>query len=350
MPTKMTSLAIVVICLIFLCAGCSDDNDNNRPDDLRKNTDETLNASDSLAIEDCSATSGCEQSSEVTTIAPEIAELFSTLVTIPAGTFIMGSPETEPKREFNETEHSVTLTRSFEMLASEVTQKQYTTLMNDNNSVYQSCGENCPVESVSWFDAVAFTNRLSESFHLPPCFQMTKIICKNGNSDSDSDYCRGQGGIKNAELSLKNATSVYTCEGFRLPTEAEWEYAARAGTKTAFYNGEITSTDESADPNLDRIGWYKANANNQPHPVMQKESNPWGLYDMSGNLWEWVYDTCDFYDGDVSDPVASKTDSCRSVRGGAWIYEAHHARSARRFNFGPGSCVCNVGFRVVRTL
>jgi formylglycine-generating enzyme required for sulfatase activity len=140
----------------------------------------------------------------------------------------------------------------------------------------------------------------------------------------------------------------YNCVGYRLPTESEWEYAYRAGTTTAFYNGEITD-DDCADPNLDQIGWYCGNSDVQVHSVGEKESNAWGLYDMAGNVWEWCWDGYVPYLGAVSDPLGPATGSDRVIRGGSFGNGASDARAADRDFLGPSSRIGSLGFRLART-
>jgi formylglycine-generating enzyme required for sulfatase activity len=139
---------------------------------------------------------------------------------------------------------------------------------------------------------------------------------------------------------------------YRLPTEAEWEYAARAGSTTAFYNGGITNTGSSpVDPNLDKIGWYLGNSDSEPHPVAQKQANSWGLYDMSGNVYEWCADWYGTYPtGAVTDPTGSTTGSNRVIRGGGWYNYAQNCRSAYRGSNSPGGRNLGIGFRLVRAM
>ena len=225
-----------------------------------------------------------------------------TFVRIPAGTFTMGSPTDEPGRDSDETQHQVTLTQDFYMMTTEVTQTQWEAVMGSNPSYYDSCGGDCPVETVSWNDIQDFIAALNAM----------------------------DGRI------------------YRLPTEAEWEYAARAGTTTAFYNGRITETGcTPLDPNLDAIGWYCGNADSTTHPVAQKQPNAWGLYDMSGNVYEWCQDWHGPYPtGAVMNPTGPADGSYRVLRGGGWRDFARNCRSADRNRFNPSDRHFNHGFRL----
>ena len=134
---------------------------------------------------------------------------------------------------------------------------------------------------------------------------------------------------------------------YALPTEAQWEYAARAGSTTAFYNGHITEP-EGNDPNLDVIGWYDSNSDEKTHPVAQKDANFWGLYDMSGNVWEWCLDWYDYASGSVTDPTGPFWGYDRVIRGGSWGHNAGVCRSAYRSWFAPGHGGSYLGFRLAR--
>jgi formylglycine-generating enzyme required for sulfatase activity len=156
-----------------------------------------------------------------------------------------------------------------------------------------------------------------------------------------------------------NATSVYDCAGYRLPTEAEWEYAVRAGTTTAFYSGDITvfAIDQcNVDPNADKIAWYCSNSSGLTHASGLKAPNPWGFVDMSGNADEWVNDVfvgSGYGAGPNTDPVVLGTGSeqLRVLRGGVAYYYATGARSAARGPAYPGAPpIAGVGFRLARTL
>jgi formylglycine-generating enzyme required for sulfatase activity/GH43 family beta-xylosidase len=225
-------------------------------------------------------------------------------VRIPAGTFTMGSPSDELGRFNHEgPQHQVTLTQSFYMQSTEVTQAQWEAVMGSNPSYFKDCGT-CPVEQVSWDDVQEFIGKMNQ---------------------------RGEG-------------------TYSLPTEAQWEYAARAGSTTAFYNGGITVTDNSYDPNLDKIGWYGYNSSDKTHPVAQKTPNAWGLYDMSGNVYEWCQDWYGSYpSGAVTDPTGPSSGSEKVSRGGHWVNGAVRCRSAfRESSYHPAYGNWVTGCRLLR--
>jgi len=221
---------------------------------------------------------------------------------IPAGTFTMGSPTNELGRNYDETQHQVTLTQFYYMQTTEVTQGQWRAVTGSNPSYFSSCGDDCPVEQVSWDDVQSFISALNNL---------------------------GQG-------------------TYRLPTEAEWEYAARAGSTTAFANGGITELYCGYDPNLDAMGWYCYNASFTTHPVGLKQPNDWGLYDMHGNVWEWCQDLYgDYPSSAVTDPTGPSSGSDRVLRGGGWYFYAGDCRSANRGSSDPSDRNGYDGFRLV---
>jgi len=271
-------------------------------------------------------TPGASNMVSIETPAGDFANsLGMTFVRIPAGTFMMGSPESElGSFDRERPQHEVTLTQDFYMMTTEVTQAQWETVMGSNPSRFSNCGGDCPVEKVSWNDVQGFI----------------------------------------AELNARGS------QIYRLPTEAEWEYAARAGTTTAFYNGDITKTDCSPEPNLEAIGWYCGNSDVTysgcyytsnwggrttcagTHPVAQKQPNAWGIYDMSGNVWEWVEDDWhSSYDGAPTDGSAwvdspRDLNALRVIRGGTWYYYARNCRSASRYSNYPSYQRSHRGFRL----
>lgn len=226
-------------------------------------------------------------------------------VLIKPGKFLMGSPEDEPGRYIGERSHPVNLTNSFYMQTTEVTQEQWMSLIKKNPSSQKGCGANCPVEQVSWDDVQQF------------------II----------------------ELNQKEGSDKY-----RLPTEAEWEYACRGGNTSAFSNGNITNLQCGRDPNLDVTGWYCWNSKNRLQPVAQKKPNTWGLYDMPGNVQEWCQDWFGPYPFDeVTNPKGPPSGSYRVMRGGTWYSPARDCRCASRFGSPPHYRFRHIGFRLCRT-
>jgi formylglycine-generating enzyme required for sulfatase activity len=226
------------------------------------------------------------------------------LVLIPKGTFMMGSPESEEGRQKDETQHEVTISKDYYLGVYEVTQAQYEKVMGKNPSYFQGPkvgNENAdlPVENVSWDDTVEFCKKLSD---LPE---------------------------------EKKAGRLY-----RLPTEAEWEYACRAGSKTAY-------AFDDEEGLLPEYGWFKRNSSDRTHTVGLLEPNAWGLYDMHGNVWECCSDRYgDYPKGAVSDPSGPKVGSIRVGRGGSWRCVAADCRSALRRGYAPSDRVNSLGFRL----
>ncbi|OPZ45528.1 MAG: Serine/threonine-protein kinase pkn1 [Bacteroidetes bacterium ADurb.BinA104] len=258
----------------------------------------------------------------------------------------MGSPYDEKCRFDREGPvHSVTITRPFYMKQTEVTQKEWSTLIGNNPSEFRDCGEDCPVERVNWYDAVYYANRLSEAENLESCYRL--------------DGCTGAVGVdlNNCNVFFKGLD----CKGYRLPTEAEWEYATRAGTKTAYWIGsnigDVGQEVCAYDPLgilLPEAAWYGYNSDWTTHPVGQKAANPFGLYDVHGNVSEWVYDWFGNYDSfcaeGCEDPRGPDEGSYRVNRGGSWYSDARSVRAANRRGGVPGDRRAYLGFRVARSV
>ncbi len=216
------------------------------------------------------------------------------MVWCPPGTFMMGSPAGEEGRYNNETQHRVTLTQGFWLGKTEVTQKQWKSVMGSNPSYFK--GDNLPVECVSWDDCQEF--------------------CKKA--------------------------------GMRLPTEAEWEYACRAGSTTAYYWGNALNGDKAnCDGNYPCGTTVKGPYKQKTTPVGSYSPNAWGLYDMHGNVWEWCADWYgDYQGGAVTDPTGPGAGSHRVGRGGSWYCDASYCRSAYRGRDDPDRRYYVLGLRV----
>jgi formylglycine-generating enzyme required for sulfatase activity len=255
------------------------------------------------------------------------------VVRIIPGTFAMGSSEREPGHADGEAFHEVTLTRHLLVQTTEVTQAQWAQLIPNNPSTAQGC-EGCPVESVNWWDALYYLNLRSAEDGLRPCYGL--------------GACEGRPGV---DLRCEAAAfQGLDCEGWRLPTEAEWEYLARAGTRTATYQGDLTDT-LCGDLGLSEIAWYCGSAPERPQPVATRAPNAWGLFDTSGNVWEWTWDWyAPMSAAPAVDPLGPQTGEARVVRGGGWFSFAPDCRAARRGAAGPDERSADLGFRAVRTL
>ena len=241
------------------------------------------------------------------------AEAKADRVQIQGGRFMMGD-----KEQMDAPLHEVVLS-PFLIDRYLVTQEQFQKIMGDNPSRWK--GDKNPVEQVRWSDAVKFCNQRSQLEKLQPCYNLKTWRC-----DFDAD-------------------------GYRLPTEAEWEYACRAGSTTAFFFGDNPGK-------LSDYAWFEKNSGGRPQPVGQKQPNAWGLYDICGNVWEWCNDfyKVDYYkDSPQKDPRGPDEGQTKVVRGGAWRFKPESCRSGYRYNENPGYAdVCFgydiYGFRCVRKL
>ncbi|MBU1194637.1 MAG: formylglycine-generating enzyme family protein [Proteobacteria bacterium] len=246
-------------------------------------------------------------------------------VRIPKGEFIMGSPKSEQGRQWNEKQHRVIISKDFYMGETEVTQGQWEKLVGFNPSSYPKMGKDFPVDTISWDECIEFIRVLNQ--------------WENTNK-------------------------------YRLPTEAEWEYACRAGSATAFASGPITApfSCNIPEPSILEMAWYCYNSglanpsrDFRPHPVKTKLPNAFGLYDMHGNVQEWVQDSCkrrnfwrtkigvvtDTYKDNIVDPLNTNGEH-KIIRGGGWYQTSKYQRSAYRSLYKPVVKRNSLGFRIVR--
>lgn len=310
-------LAFVLLCSLAACGGSDEDETAKKSE-----TNPTVQAADSVAQENTDKT-------EIPSDVPETV-VEDDLIRITGGTFLMGSPDTESWRSDDETQHTVTVS-DFYISPYEVTQTEYEALMGENPSSFS--GGDLPVENVSWLDAVAFCNAYSEKVGLTPVYSI------NG----------------------QNVSWDRSANGYRLPTEAEWEYACRAGTTTPFYMENSPSAEEANyyghyPYEIENNYFSQGNLEVKPGEYRQTtvavgsfSPNPYGLYDMHGNVSEWTWDIYGAYpDGDQTDPVGVSSGTRRVYRGGGWNDFAKNMRSAYRATMGQEKGSFNIGIRLVR--
>ena len=237
-------------------------------------------------------------------------EGFETVV-VPGGTFMMGCLPSDIECSYGETpRHEIVISHDMLVMSTEVTQGLYESVMGSNPSQFKDT--NRPVETVSLYDAAVFANALSRKEGLSDCYWISR-----------------------ANVSLIDVN----CRGWRLPTEAEWEYLARGGEEHLY----------SGSDSIGDVAWYEDNSGSNTHPVGQKQANGFGLYDMSGNVWEWTWDRYGEYSsGSMTDPRGPSSGSVRIIRGGSWSLNAGYSRTSCRNGSSIYQSGDNLGFRLVR--
>ncbi|MDR1277489.1 MAG: formylglycine-generating enzyme family protein [Treponema sp.] len=252
--------------------------------------------------------------------AAPAGNISASMVLVEGGTFQMGSAK---GRNDERPVHTVTV-KSFYMGKYEVTQKEWQEIMETTAARQRDMADksrplkgegNCPIYYVNWYEAVEYCNRLSLKEGLTPAYQ----------GSGDTVICD------------------FDASGYRLPTEAEWEYAARGGNNSVSY-------EYSGGNSADSVAWYSGNSGSSTHPAGTKEPNSLGLYDMSGNVWEWCWDWYGNYTGEAqTNPAGTSPGTTRVLRGGSWSNDAVYVRSAFRFSYTPSSRGSGIGFRLARS-
>jgi formylglycine-generating enzyme required for sulfatase activity len=356
------TVCLISFCLPVIIVSCTGDTsgtpDSSTGSDTDTGTDiDTDTDTDSDTDSDTDTDDDCTQ-------PPAVADCTDGWCRIEPGCYILGSPVTEPCRgAYTENQVQVTLTRSFVMSKHEVTQAEWEAVGFVNPS--KDIGPQKPVAFVNWLEAAAYANALSTAEGLDPCYDLLDCQGTIGSGcPGDWEFCNAAlfADTYTCEGDPHRYTNWYECPGYRLPTSAEWEYAARAGATTATYNGNVTTDSNSCqeDTVVEPIAWYCNNSGDALHPVCGKQANGWGLFDMLGNVREWIdYVVTGFSmsvnagsEGPLIDPIGAtpEQDDRRSVKGGSLRVEACYCRAADHSGNDFDTRLLDTGFRLVRTL
>ena len=258
------------------------------------------------------------------------------MVQIEGDSYTMGcTPEQEGDCTTDENPPHEIRVSNFSIGKYEITQEEWTNCMGSNPSFFSGCS-NCPVDSISWFDAIVFCNRISEQEGFTPCYY----------SDASFNLVYGKNGD---DWELPNTGAVFwkqDADGYRLPTEAEWEFAARGGKQSQGFT-------YAGSNSFDEVAWWNGNNNGMDgtSPVGLKTPNELEIFDMSGNVWEWVWDNYDslYYNSSITcNPLGPNSGSTKTYRGGAWNGSRINCRISNRFSLDPTGRLNITGFRVAR--
>ena len=259
-------------------------------------------------------------------------------ILIQPGSFVMGSkPGEAGRKSFEGPAHKVKITKAFYIMKTEVTQGEWQDLMGNNPSFFKDCGSNCPVEQVNWYDALVFANQKSKTEGLRSCYKLS--ACKN--QPGQDFFC-------------SNVRFVYNCNGYRLPTEAEWEFVAKANKEAstlkdfAWFHENSTANYKNAYKCAPLAAKTKSRSCGT-QPVASKKANSLGVFDLSGNVWEWVYDTKrEYSESSQTNPKGSYGKN-RVIKGCGWANSRLHCRVSARGFENPKNTFDHLGFRLAKS-
>lgn len=344
---------------LALGGGCGKNSTNGSPEDSGTEVDsgdtgnvKETDGPDSSSSQDTDSQDG---------LKPQDPEM--TWVKVPAGTFTFGSDPslTSCRGKYTEKQVEVTLTRPFLMAETEVTQKQWSALGFSNPSDMPR-EDGHPVNLIDFYEAAAWCNALSKLEKLETCYDLSCCSGEVAVGCPDGEERCGDPEVNfNCNCEVHKYPVYYDCPGYRLPTTAEWEYAAKAGTDTLTYNGNTTVGSDGCEqePVLDGIAWYCHNSDDRTHQVKGKKPNDFGIYDMLGNVGEWVdYITdgnaldvyCDRPGGPLVDPVGLKEGTNYDMRGGWFSRDGCHVTTSWQHPVRPYRKSHRYGFRPVKTV
>jgi sulfatase modifying factor 1 len=362
----------LLILVASSCSSCSEGDSTHESSDtgdINSDTDSDSD-SDSDSDGDSDTNTNTDSDTEFQTEDCEHPEVVKNCTdgwcTIPPGCFVLGSPENEPCRApYENKQVQVTLTQPFIIKKTEVTRSEWIAAGFPDPS-YKSDYLSAPVNMVNWFEALAYCNALSEAEGLETCYDLSSCVGQIGTGCPDPEAPQGEcaqfEGLFKCESRVRKFDRMYDCPGYRLPTAAEWEYSARAGTTTATYIGDLSTDSTSgcvSDQAVDSIGWH-CGLTDHSMPVTMKNPNGWGLYDILGNVLEWIdyvytglgLEYGEGEDGPLMDPIGSieNEELRRGSMGGSFLTEPCNVKSSRdqaKFNWQRQF---HFGFRPVRTI